>query len=529
MAAGADCATAVARTLGELGVRTVFTVSGNQILGLIDALDRAGIALVHCRHETGAAYMAEAAARVQGRPAVVLVTAGPGFTSVLTGVFNAAASETPVLVLAGGAPAGSAGVAFQQLDQAAAAAPIAPSSRATSGVDAIRTVRAAWRRIQRGVPGPACVSLPVDVLGERMPDPLPDDLPDDAAEDGADAVAEPAAGDVDRIVASIVSAASPLVLVRPSLARPGARDALAALRRRVRCLVVESPRGVGDPAWAGEPDPLRDTDTVVVLGPVDFALRLGEPLRGRHVVQVTSRPEELADAKRLLPGVDGVLADERAVLSALSARTGDVLPLRDSRPPVPVRSPDHDLPLHPLEICEALRPELRDDDLLVVDGGEFGQWMRAGFADRLDQQVVNGKLGAIGGAIPHAVGASLACPGRRVFAFTGDGAFGYYSAELETSVRTGARVTVVVGNDACWGAERHSQARMFGADRVVATGLSPCDYARVARGYGAAGFSVRTGTELENAIAANLAAVGSHVGCIDVAIRSAPSPAAGAV
>lgn len=524
MAAGVDCATAVARALDQLGVRTVFTVSGNQILGLMDALDRTGIALVHCRHETGAAYMAEAAARVRGRPAVVLVTAGPGFTSMLTGLLNAAASEASVLVLAGGAPAGSAGVAFQQLDQAAAAAPIAPSSRATGGAEAVRMIRAAWSGVRRGVPGPACVSLPVDVLRETVPDGCPDDPAEDAAH-----VAAPAAGDVDRVVASIASATSPLVLARPSLGHPGSRDALAALRERVRCLVVESPRGLSDPAWAGEPDPLRDTDTVVVLGPVDFALRLGEPLLGRRVLQVTSRPEELAAARRLLPDVDGVLADERATVTALATRLGDVLPLRDPRPPAPVRSPDHDLPLHPLEICEALRPGLRDDDVLVVDGGEFGQWMRAGLADRLDQQVVNGKLGAIGGAIPHAVGASLACPGRRVFAFTGDGAFGYYSAELETAVRMGARVTVVVGNDACWGAERHSQVRLFGADRVVATDLSRCDHARVARGYGAAGFSVRTRAELGSALAANLAAEGPYVGCVDVAIRSAPSPAAGAV
>lgn len=518
------CADEVAGTLLDLGVGTVFTVSGNQILAVMDALDRAGVRLVHARHETAAVYMAEAAARVTGRPGVALVTAGPGHTSMLTGMLNAAASETPVLVLSGSSPAAPPGQgAFQDIDQVALAAPIGWAGEVREPGEVVPLLRTAWGECQGAVPGASCLSLPVDVVAAPAEPARPS-----PATARTETVPDPSR--VEQVAAMLAAARSPLVLLRPSLGRSTSAFAVSRLRASVDCRVVESPRGLADPGWRRGGDPLAGVDVVAVLGPIDFAAGFGVPLRGRQVAQVSSRRAEL-DAGRHQLGDDlvSVWADERAFLEVLAATLHHRLPAREPVAVPPATSPDRDLPLHPLQVCDAVRPLLRDDDVLVIEGGEFGQWARAGFADRLDQQLVNGKLGAIGGALPHAVGASLANPGRQVLAFTGDGAFGYCTAELETAVREGARVAVFVGNDSAWSAERHAQQRMFGADRAVATALSSCDYARVADGFGAAGFSARTVGELEAAVEKVLASDGPAVSCVDVTIRSVPSPAAGAV
>src|SRR5438067_609671 len=117
---GADL---LVRTLKAAGVEVVFTLSGNQILPIYDAGLDAGIRFIDVRHENDAVHLADAYARVTGRPAVCLVTAGPGHTNALTGLATAMLAESPVLLLSGGSELARAGQgAFQELDQVAMAA-----------------------------------------------------------------------------------------------------------------------------------------------------------------------------------------------------------------------------------------------------------------------------------------------------------------------------------------------------------------------------------------------------------------------
>src|SRR5438045_1607019 len=107
----------VAQTLRELGVELVFSVSGNQILPIYDALPEAGIRIMHLRHESAAAYAAIGAAEMTGQPGVLLVSAGPGFVAALTGVAVAYSMELPLLFLSGDSPRGQGSGAFQAIGQ----------------------------------------------------------------------------------------------------------------------------------------------------------------------------------------------------------------------------------------------------------------------------------------------------------------------------------------------------------------------------------------------------------------------------
>ena len=179
-------------------------------------------------------------------------------------------------------------------------------------------------------------------------------------------------------------------------------------------------------------------------------------------------------------------------------------------------------PMHPVQ---ALRPlqallDAHPDSVLVCDGGEFGQWAQACLS--APNRVINGAAGAIGVAIPFALAARLARPGAPVIAATGDGAFGFHPAEIDTAVRYKLPFVAIVGNDARWNAEYQIQLRAYGRARARGCELLPTRYDLVAAAFGGHGEHV---TEAAQVLAAARRAMASGLpACLDVAITGAPAP-----
>jgi acetolactate synthase-1/2/3 large subunit len=171
-------------------------------------------------------------------------------------------------------------------------------------------------------------------------------------------------------------------------------------------------------------------------------------------------------------------------------------------------------------VCAALAPHVEAGAVLVADGGEFGQWVQAGLEPR--ERLINGLSGSIGSALPMAVAARLACPGRAVLAAMGDGTFGFHAFELDTALRCGAPIVVVVGNDARWNAEHTLQLRHYGAERAIGCELHPSRYDRVAEALGGHGELVERATDLEPALARALSA--GRPAVINVLIEGVPAP-----
>jgi thiamine pyrophosphate-dependent acetolactate synthase large subunit-like protein len=504
---GADAlAGALLRHTGRL---TVFLVTGNQNLALVDALGRREVKLVHTRHESGAGYMAEGWARSAGEPGVFLVTAGPGLTSALTPLASARAAEVPVILLSAAHPRVQDGRgAFQELDQVQLTRHLCKASiRCLNGDQAAAVLDWAWQQAAEFPPGPVHVELPADVLTEPAPtdQPVPwSSIPLHVlARPGQQPAAALLRHQAQKIAQPLLSAKRPLVLLRPALGRSAAA---AELRRHVPVLTVESPRGLRDPAWVDEQELIASADEIVLLAPADYAVNFG------HIgsAQVHAHPE----------AGPAVLAD----LAALLGREPRAEPAGRERgqPAAQLAGGPACSPPHPLDVAAAVDRVAGHDAVLAIDGGEFCQWIRHGLRGRIAQQLLNGKLGAIGGAIPLAIGASLHAPGRPHLAFTGDGAFGYYSAEIDTAVRHGARLAIVVGVDGCWGSEWHQQQTRYGG-RTYATAIGGPRYSLVAQGYGAHGSEADDTAEFERQLSTALA--GSGVCCIAVRIQRAASPA----
>lgn len=535
---GADV---LVEALRRAGSRTVFTLSGNHIMPVFDALFGSGIGLVHTRHEAAAVHMADAWARLTGEAGIALVTGGQGHTNAVAGLSTALAGEVPVVLLSGHAPLAELGLgAFQELDNAALAAPVTKAawvarSAAELAADLARAVRVA----RSGRPGPVHLSLPTDVLEARL---------------DRGAVAWPAPGDfapepsplppglAAAVLAEVAAARRPLVVAPPALCTPRGQGLLAALRGALGVPVVamESPRGVNDPSLGAFAEVLAEADLILLLGKaLDFTLKFGRPpavAKDCRWIVLDPEPALLLRARRLLAGrlVLAALAGAAEAAAALAeAAQGSAGPQAGwtvhaeaaiaHRPATweALRAPSD--PIHPVALCAALQPFLArsPETVLVCDGGEIGQWAQSLLS--APTRVINGVAGAIGAGLPFAIAARAARPGAPVLAVMGDGTFGFHMAEFDTACRHGLPFVAVVGNDSRWNAEHQIQLRDYGAARAHGCELAPgTRYDLVAAALGGHGEFVQRAAELPAALERAFAS--GRPACVNVLIAGQPAP-----
>ena len=518
--------------LRQAGVTRVFSLSGNHIMPVYDAAFGRGIEIVHVRHEAAAVHMADAWARLTGECGVALVTGGQGHTNAVAGLPTALAGEVPLLLLSGHAPLKELGLgAFQETPQVETAAPLVKAAHlvrhtATLGLEVLRAVALA----REGRPGPVHLSLPTDVLEASVqPPPLQEVAPR----------AMPLGVETATAIDAMLDAAQrPILCAGPALNSVDGRAALAQLEAAtgLPVLLMESPRGLRDPGLRAAAPLFGEADLVILLGKqLDFTLGFGRT------------PPFAPTARWVVLEPDPVLLDraarglgERLALSAICAPLDAVRGVAaratprhpkwaarlqaalDFLPPAWDGLPT--APIHPAALGRALRPFLRDEDILVVDGGEIGQWMQAMLrAPRNGARLINGVAGAIGAALPFAVAASAACPGRRVLALMGDGTVGFHIAEFETAMRHRLPFVAVIGNDGLWNAEHQIQVRDYGAGRAHGCALSPAiRYDLVAAALGGHGEFVESIGQLEPALARAFAS--GLPACVNVVIAGQPAP-----
>ena len=530
---GAD---ALAASFAGAGVDTVFTLSGNHVMPIFDAMLETGTRLLHVRHEGAAVHMADAWARLTGRVGVALVTGGPGHANAIGALYTAAMAEAPVVLLSGHAPHGELGSgAFQEMRQTDIAAPLTKAAWLCEGADMVgRDFATAVRLARSGRPGPVHLSLPTDCLE------APSLVPQLAAQDYEPQARELDALDAEGFMARLTRAARPLILVGPAAMTRRGRERMARLEAATGIPVVgmESPRGVNDPSLGAFAQMLAQADCVLLLGKrLDFTLRFGKPPAIRadcELLQVDAEAPEVARTQRLAG--DRVkafaLATQESAFEALGRAVREPVKsawLGEVRAAIAYRPPEWDTAqaraagrLHPVQ---ALRPlqallDAHSDAVLVSDGGEVGQWAQACLA--APHRVINGVAGSIGGGLPFAVAARAALPEAPVIAVMGDGTFGFHAAEIDTAVRYALPFICVVGNDARWNAEYQIQLRDYGSERLTGCELLPTRYDQVAAGFGGHGELV---TEVAALLpAARRAAASGLPACLNVMIEGLAAP-----
>ena len=158
--------------------------------------------------------------------------------------------------------------------------------------------------------------------------------------------------------------------------------------------------------------------------------------------------------------------------------------------------------------------------MLISDGGEFGQWVQACLSAK--HRIINGPSGSIGSALPFALAARLAYPDSVVLSFLGDGTVGFHAMEFDTAVRYELPFVAVVGNDACWNAERQIQLRDYGSDRLIGCELAATRYDEISRSLGGYGETVSEANEVQPAL--QRAINSGQPACLNVTLARTAAP-----
>jgi acetolactate synthase-1/2/3 large subunit len=533
-ARGAD---AFAQALRAAGVDRVFAMSGNQLMIAFDAFLDADIRPVHIRHEAAAVHMADAWAQLTGKIGVAVVPAGPGFANALSALYTARMSESPVLLIGGHAPVSKRGLGgFQEMPQAELASHFCKASWTVDTPSRIaRSIGDAIQIATSGRRGPVHVSLPEDILGATL-----DVLP----AFGSDFV-RPNPWPLDErtarnVLSALAGAARPLIVTGPVMGRGDGRRIAARLEEKTGIPVVcmESPRGVNDPCLGAFAEALAEADMVLALGKmVDFSFQYGAALHKDCKLIDIDAESAMIERSRKLFGTRLVIAAEAGAASAsqrlIDCTDGPVCKdagwAQDVRDAVAYRpatwqaiKSKADGPVHPVEVARAVQARLdaHPDSVLIIDGGEFGQWSQACL--HAPNRLINGLAGAIGSGIPYAVAAGLAKPGAPVIALMGDGSAGFHLSEFDTAARNGSKFTLLIGNDARWNAEYQIQLRNYGAQRLHSCELNATRYDQVAAALACHGEHVARAEDLGPAL--DRAAASGKAACINVAIESHPAP-----
>lgn len=415
---GADL---LVKTLAGEGVTRIFSLSGNQIMPVYDACFEAGIRIIHTRHEAAAVYMAEAWAQLTGETGVAMVTAGAGAGNAAGALFCALASETPLLLLTGDSPVGEDGRgAFQEMDQCAMLAPVCKhSARPARAADLPAAAATALRIAQSGRPGPVHIALGFDVVKEDGGEAAP-------AEPAPAPALNPGDDDIDAIISAMSAAERPLVICGPVMNRTrfDGHDALSdALGAPV--IVMESPRGLRDPALGDIAGLMKCADFVLSLGKKpDFTT--GFAAGGAKWISV--QPDEAGHglAARNLGArlARSVMADPRLCAQRLTrtAKAGGRDAWREEAKARLAARQAHEISrahITSAMLAEAVQREAEKPahSVMICDGGEFGQWSQA--LTRGDERIINGVSGAIGGGLCYSLAARLARPDATIFSLMG--------------------------------------------------------------------------------------------------------------
>jgi acetolactate synthase-1/2/3 large subunit len=530
-------AEAVVQLLDGYGVRHVFGLCGDTTLPLYDALARLdhGIAHILTRDERSAGYMADGYARVTGRVGVCEGPSGGGATYLLPGLAEAHESSVPVLGLNSDISTAARGrFALTALDQTALFRPVTKWNRTLDRADEIPDAfRRAFREMTTGRPGAAHLALPFDVQTGAVDEDEVRAEPAFAACPAERIAPDPA--DIDAAAALLAAARTPVIIAGGGVLIGGAKDALARLAERLGAPVATAISGKGAIA---DSHPLAlgvvgsnggVAETRAVVDDADLVLFVGcragsvTTERWRHpapgacrVVHVdvdagvfgaSYRTDAaiLGDARLALAALDAALADRRATPRADGAGVVAAAKAKKFAAYLALARSD-EIPIRPERLVAALQRALPANFVVVADPGTPCPYLSAYLTqDRPGRRFISNRAhGALGYAMPAAAGVQIGRPDTRVVAVMGDGSFGFCCGELETLVRLGLPMTMIVVSNASFGWIKAGQKAGYGS-RFFGVDFGSTDHAAVAAAFGVKSWRVEEPSALDDALAAALA------------------------
>jgi len=506
-------------------VEYIFAVPGEENLDLLESLRTSSIELVLTRHEQGAGFMAATYGRLTGKAGVCLATLGPGATNLTTPAAYAALGAFPLIIITGQKPIKTSKQAqFQIVDVVSLFTPLCKAStQIVNGNRIPSLVREGFRLAQEERPGAVLLELPEDIAEEQTVEPV---IP---PHDRRYAVAGDAA--LDEAARRILAAQRPLLLIGAGANRRRASKALRKFVSDTGFPFFDTQMGKG----------VVDEDSELYLGTAalssgdyvhcaiekaDLIVNIGHDVvekppffmepGGQTVIHINYKAAEVdqvyfpqlevigdiaGSVERLGNRLDGNLQCDRSYYTALHHEIASH---------ISETSDDDRFPMVPQRVVADVRSVMARDDIVALDNGIYKIWFARNYiAHEPGTILLDNALATMGAGLPSAMMAAMLSPGRRVLAVCGDGGFMMNSQELETAVRLGLNLVVLVLNDAAYGMIRWKQDQLGFPDYGLT--FSNPDFVTYAQSYGATGHRIERSADLVSLLNAAFEAGGVHL------------------
>ena len=513
------------------GVPFVATLNGHGLDPFYLACRQAGMQMIDVRNEQAAGYMAEVTGRLTRSVGVCAVSGAVAHANALTGVLNAALDGVPMLLITGITPLARLGYGdFQDFNPVPMAAPICKYARLLDAPErTAQIVHEAFTAATSGRPGPVHLALPIDIASTDID---ADSVPRAAIRSGEVQLGSAAdTGAIEDAVQRIAQAERPLLIAGSGVYYSRGEQALArfAQQQQIPTVVPIWDRGsIARPiepfvgvigAWSGGARLLPDADLVILAG-VEFDYRVGQ-LSPPVVASDADVIRIHADPARLRQGIERGLSIDGApgcVLDQLSEACR-----KSNCPPRPqwlaearrrrdeyrnrclAAAEKFPAGMNGRDVTLAVGEALTDETVLLVDGGNIGQWAHQLLLDRYPGHWVTcGASGVVGWGLPGAMAARALYPDRPVLLLSGDGSFTFTIAELECASRQNLPFVAVVADDQNWGISVSVHQKEHG--QPLYSNLGPTRLDQVAEGFGCRGVRIEQKDQLAAEIKSALAA-----------------------
>ena len=521
-----DGGQAIIRSLEAEGVEYIFGYSGGSVIPIFDALitTKTSIKFVLVRHEQGAAHMADGYARATGKPAVVLVTSGPGATNIITGLLTAHMDSVPMICLTGQSVSWMIGKdAFQEADIFDISMPCVKHSYLLKSSDDIpRTIREAFHIATTGRPGPVLIDIPKDMSAGPMRVDLHAemDIPGYRMHENDEINQE----HVLAIVEALSKSHKPLILAGHGVLISGAQDALRKLAEKIQVPVTATLLGKGaipethelSLGWLGmhgsayANKAVCECDLLLNIGSRFDDRILGDPkqfCKQATIIHVDIDPSEIG--KMIDPDIH-CIGDAGKVIEALlphvtKLNTGEWLKKIDGwKQKYPFKFKRQGS-LKMQHVIDEFYKLSDGKAIVVTDVGQHQMWAGQFYkTDYPNTFLTSGGAGTMGFGLPAAIGAQFGKPDDLVVCFCGDGGFQMTQFELATAALYKLPIKIVVLNNHYLGMVRQWQ-ELFYDDRTSGVDLegNP-DFVKLAEAYGIKGFNLRRPGDVKRILKAAL-------------------------
>ena len=479
----------VGKAFKNMGVECIFTLSGGHIMAIYVGCQAEGIKIIDVRHEQATTHAADAWSRLNpGKVGVAVVTAGPGVTDSVTGVANAWRANSPILVIGGQGPFANIGQgSLQEMDHVALMKPITKWAGACYDTERIpEFIELAVRHAVTGIPGPAFLEIPMDVLMREVDEdkvvypPIRTSPP----------LISPQRDEALKAIEILEQVKRPMLMAGTSVKWSNAQPNLQEFLAKTKIPAYTNGMGRGsiprDSALLfnrTRRDAIKNCDCIILAGCLlDFRMSFGRNIpKDAKIIQLEmdnlligqNRAADVALVGNLACAFDELMRvmEDTGRSVNFSAYSDEMRAQEDTiMEKLKDQQASDAVPIETARFCQEIADFVSEDDEMIVigDGGDVvassakvvpipkrGMWMDPG------------PLGTLGVGMPFALAAQVTYPGRKVLIIYGDGAFGLNGMEYDTAVRFNLPIVGIVGNDAAWGQMMRPQTALYGENIAV--------------------------------------------------------------